>query len=76
MVGFAFYKAYFAKPPMTQEQHIGNITVQSGGHLNLGQQTTDKKWKWYIPHPFTEAYMFKEKERDGWGLKFGGRWEL
>jgi len=79
-VCYGVYQYYFAKKPVqqTQTQTVGNITVQSGGHLNMGQQTTEakSKWAWYVPHPFVEAYAYKEDDRDGVGGRFGGRWEF
>ena len=77
-VGYGVYQFYFAKKPVqqTQNQQIGNITVQPGGHLNLGQQTSEVKKKWYIPSPFVELYVFKEDDEDGAGIKTGARWDF
>lgn len=76
-VGYGVYRWYF-KREITQTQHqtIGNITVNQGGHLNLGQQTTEVKRKWYIPSPFVEVYVFKEDDEDGAGIKTGARWDF
>lgn len=76
-VGYGVYKYYFKRDvTQTQNQQIGNITVNEGGHVNLGQQTVEKKRAWYIPSPFVEVYAFKEDDRDGMGGRFGGRWEF
>ena len=75
-IGYGVWQFYFVKKPtQTQNQTIGNITVASGGHLNLGQQTTETKKKWYIPTPFVEIYAFKDSD-EGVGGRFGARWDF
>lgn len=71
-IGFTVWRAYF-KPIPTQHQ---DIVAQDGSHVTIIQKQEEKEKKWWIPKPWVEPYIFKESDRDGWGIRAGCRWEF
>lgn len=53
MVGWAFYKAYFAKPAETQQQ-VNSIQAQPGSTINIGQKA-DSSGRDFFAEPFVEG---------------------
>jgi hypothetical protein len=75
IIGFTCYRAYFMKT--VQQTQSATITAQPGSTVNYTTiQNTEEKKKWWMPSPWVEPYIFKESDRDGWGIRCGLRWQF
>jgi len=76
IIGFTCYRAYFMKT--VQQTQNATITAQPGSTVNYTTvQNAEKKRKWWVPTPFVDVYTFVQtNDTQGFGVRFGGRWEF